>query len=545
MGASLLLVAFGLGTLFLLFSPYDEPDAHRLFLDPRPGAEAVALATALALLAFLGRRIGRAGRAVLAAAVLAIASVGLLDAALPGLFGRGIEVYWDLRHLPSLTGLLVDSVGPLRAAAIFAGAAVGVVVAWGAVLLALSALQRGFADRRLAASGAAAGLILLGVGFAFENAETRPLGLHAGASVRHHAASLYRGWQIASGRANPYSAALGAPALPQPGLARLAGRDLYLVFVESYGTAVLDRPDFAAALAPAVDRFERSVGGAGYALASHRILSPTYGGGSWLAHATIDSGIEVSDQFLYRLLAGTTRKTLPRYMEAAGYRTVDVMPGMKTVSDEDAFWGFEKRLYAADLGYDGPEFGWFRIPDQFTLRRIAEEAAAGDGRPLFVQAVLVSSHTPFVPVPPYVADWSPGDLYAGVTGEEWRRIYGPPDWARLDKPYLESVAYDLDTLAGWLERLPGEALVVLVGDHQPPAFVAGARQPWTVPIHVLSRDHSLVDRFAALGYMPGARPTQAAPWPRMADFMRDLFDAASADKPIMAREPLHDGSHAN
>jgi hypothetical protein len=537
--ATLCLCAFGFGALLLLFSPYDEPDAHRLFLDPRPAAEAVGLVTALATLAFFGARLGGWARGLLAVTVLAAGFVGLLDAALPMLFGRRLEAYWDLRHVPSLIGLLVDSAGPLQATLIFAGAATAILAGWAIIALALAGLWRAFADRRIAASVAAAGMILLGIAFAYEEESARPVSLHAGAAIRHHAAALYRGWQIASGRANPYSAALAAPALPRPGLELLAGRDVYLVFVESYGTAVLDRPDFAATLAPDFARFEETAARAGYALVSHRILSPTYGGGSWLAHAAVGSGIEVSDQFLYRLLVGGGRKTLAGFMAEAGYRTVQVMPGMKTPAPEDAFWGFEKRLYAADLGYAGPSFGWFAIPDQHTLKRVSEVAAEGDGRPLFLQAVLVSSHTPFAPVPPYVADWRDGDLYAGIPADAWSRIYAAPDWSRLEKPYVESIAYELQTLGGWLEHLPGDAVVVLLGDHEPPAFVAGAKQPWTVPIHILARDPTLVDRFAALGYTPGARPMQPAPWPRMADFMRDFFAAMSRDPPVIAREPLH------
>src|ERR1051325_4811041 len=107
---------------------------------------------------------------------------------------------------------------------------------------------------------------------------------------------------------------------------------------------------------------------------------------------------------------------------------------MKSAPPEDAGRAFATRLYAADLDYDGPPFGWFRIPDQFTLRRVSEIAAAG-GPPLFLHAVLVSSHTPFAPVPPYVADWRPGDLYTGVAQDEWDRIYAAPDWSHLERPY--------------------------------------------------------------------------------------------------------------
>src|SRR5258708_13574061 len=160
---------------------------------------------------------------------------------------------------------------------------------------------------------------------------------------------------------------------------------------------------------------------------SNRIVSPTFGGGSWLAHGTMASGIKL-DEFLSHLVLDSERRSLPRYMAAAGYRTVNLMPGIKRPMPESRFWGFEKSYYAADLAYRGPEFGWFEIPDQYTLKTFAARETHEDGRPLFAQIVLISSHTPFYPVPPYRADWADADEYAGVTKEQWERIYRQPDW---------------------------------------------------------------------------------------------------------------------
>src|SRR5438552_17776653 len=117
---------------------------------------------------------------------------------------------------------------------------------------------------------------------------------------------------------------------------------------------------------PALGAFAATVEEAGYGLVSSRILSPTFGGGSWLAHGTIDAGLKL-DPLLTRLVLDSGRATLARDMRAAGYRAVDVMPGLKSPEPEHEFWGFERSYYAADLGYRGPPFGWFDIPDQYTL----------------------------------------------------------------------------------------------------------------------------------------------------------------------------------
>ena len=95
---------------------------------------------------------------------------------------------------------------------------------------------------------------------------------------------------------------------------------------------------------------------------------------------------------------------LPGYFKDAGWRAIEIMPGIKAPDPEARAWGFDRDVYAAELGYHGPSFGWFAIPDQFTLERTAEiREALGSETPVFTQIVLVSSHIPFSPVPPYLA----------------------------------------------------------------------------------------------------------------------------------------------
>ncbi len=316
-------------------------------------------------------------------------------------------------------------------------------------------------------------------------------------------------------------AALAIPGPPPSDLARLKGHDVYLVFIESYGTIVFDRPAFRAALEGPMAQFAAAVTAAGYSVASNRLVSPTYGGGSWLAHATLASGVRLDDPVLYAALFRSGRKLLPAYFKQAGWRAIDIMPGIKGNYPEGRAWGFDREIFAADLDYRGPDFGWFQIPDQFTIERAgAIRSALGAGPPVFTQIVLVSSHIPFLPLPPYLADWNDAGTFAGVPRAVWPEIYRQPDWTHLAPAYVKSLEYDFAVLKDWLvERLRGNALVILLGDHQPPAMVGGEEQPWTVPIHVLSRDPALVAPFLAQGYVGGLDPTQSAPHPGMESFL--------------------------
>jgi hypothetical protein len=326
-------------------------------------------------------------------------------------------------------------------------------------------------------------------------------------------AVAWHAWEAAQGRENAWTRALEAPLPPHSDLAGLGGRDLHLVFVESYGTAALGAAPVRSALASFGAALERG----GYHALTHRLLSPTYGGASWLAHATLASGIRVADQLGYRLLLESRRPTLPRRMKDAGYRAIEIVPGIRTAGRDTALWGWDRIWDAAALGYDGPPFGWFRIPDQATLKTVL--AAEREG-PLFAQWALVSSHVPFVPVPPHVA-WEDAGLYRSVDQQTWERVYAAPDWRRLDLPYLESLGYVLRTLEDFVAALARDSVLVVLGDHQPPAFVLPGAD-WSVPVHILARDAALLEPFRRLGYVEGLLPGPAAPRP-MEGFLAEFL----------------------
>lgn len=511
----------GTALLSALFLPAHLADADRVTLDPRPELEVLLLVGIIAALAARGRNLPTALRWFLAAALALAALFHLAATAVPVFFGRELDLYWDLPHAPRLVGLFADAMGPVRGWLAVIGIALGAIALVAGIAGVLKLMERALRGR----FRAPATLALAGLGVALvplHGAGGSPVSTRLDAEIGHHAALVARAWRVMHGETGAYGVALAAPLPKASDLGGLRRRDVYLVFFESYGTTVLDDPQFALALAPALAEFEASVHEAGYYLASNRIVSPTFGGDSWLAHGTMASGLKL-DSFLYRLLIGTDRPTLPRYMKAAGYATLDIMPGLRGPWPEGDYWGFDRVIAARDLGYRGPAFGWFAIPDQYTLEMVLERVDAKPHPPLFAQIVLVSSHTPFAPVPPYLADWGDAGSYASVSQTEWNRIYAEPDWLHLEEPYLQSVTYDLEALAGWLQRLKGQPLVIILGDHQPPGFVSGAQAPHTVPIHVLSRDPDLVLPFASLGYVAGVVPPRDGDFAGMESFLANFL----------------------
>ncbi len=520
------LLGFFLGCAFIwaLFLPlYGD---RGLTVDARPP---VVLLVVLLLLGFVGQMRWALRpwlRWVLAVAIVLLALLQFVSAAVEQILDRSLDLYFDFRHVPNLLGLYLDAAGWRGMLAIIAGGLAAVLLLW-LTARALAAIDRAMARPMTAMAALVVGLIGL-VLIALPIAQ--PIDSAATRAASEQTMAAWRAFTVLHGFDTRYADALDAPQAPAGKLPGLKGRDVYLVFIESYGTVGLDDPGYRHVLDPALADFATTVEGAGYTLLSSRLVSPVFGGGSWLAHGTLASGIKL-DQLANELLLNGHRLTLPRYLAAAGYRTVEVMPGIKKPDPEAAFWGFDRHYFDADLGYTGPEFGWFNIPDQFTLRQFSAHELTQDHGPLFAQIVLVSSHTPFAPVPPYLDDWRDAGDYKTVPDNDWTRIYAQPDWNDLDQPYLDSVAYDLKTLSAWLKGLDRDALVIILGDHQPPEITRVAGQPWTVPVYVLSRDADLVQPFAALGYTPGGTPPARDNPEGMEKFLGEFLSAFSVAPP--------------
>ena len=196
------------------------------------------------------------------------------------------------------------------------------------------------------------------------------------------------------------------------------------------------------------------------------------------------------------------RDTVVTDFARRGYRTVAVMPGLRQRWPEGAFYGFDDVYGAARLDYRGPEFGWFAIPDQFTLAKFDTLELDRAPRPnLFVFYPTISTHFPFSPTPPYQPAWHRIFDAHPWDGPDVIRAYAQqPDWTHFAPGYVDAVAYTYETLAGYLRKHAGRDIVfVILGDHQPAAAVSGEGASWSVPVHVVASRPAILDRLLARG----------------------------------------------
>ena len=170
-------------------------------------------------------------------------------------------------------------------------------------------------------------------------------------------------------------------------LRALRGKDVLLVFVESYGQVALEGLPTSSQLRDSVDADSRRLEAAGYRSRSAYLTSPTFGAMSWLAHSTLQSGLWIDNQGTYDLLLDRDRLTLSSAFGKAGWRSVGMIPAdTEPWPEGQRFYRWEALHDLTNMDYEGPRFGYGRMPDQFALesfRRLELDRPGrgpGDGR---------------------------------------------------------------------------------------------------------------------------------------------------------------------
>jgi hypothetical protein len=316
---------------------------------------------------------------------------------------------------------------------------------------------------------------------------------------------------------------------PHQLLTGLRGKDVLFVFVESYGRVAVEGSSFSPGVNAVLAAGDRELRKAGFSSRSAYLTSPTFGALSWLAHATLQSGLWVDSQQRYDLLVTGSRLTLSQVFGRAGWRTVDFVPANTRDWPQGEFYGYDHIYDSRNIGYEGPRFGYPTMPDQFTLDAVQHlELAQEQRRPLMAEIDLVTSHAPWSRTPRLIDQSAVGDgsVYDGMpeelpsAGDIW------PDPTRIRAAYGQSIEYSLEALFTFMTTYGNDDLVVvMLGDHQPATIVSGEGAGREVPISVLSRDTKVLDAISGWGWDEGLRPGSDAPVWRM-DAFRDRFLAA-------------------
>jgi phosphatidylglycerophosphate synthase len=310
-------------------------------------------------------------------------------------------------------------------------------------------------------------------------------------------------------------------------LTGLRGKDVLLLFVESYGRVAAQGSSFSPRVDAVLDKGTAQLQAGGFSSRSAFLSSSTFGGLSWLAHSTLQSGIRIGTQRGYNQLVKSDRLTLSGAFKRAGWRTVSEDPANKrTWPEGSSFYHYDKIYDRRNVGYRGPGFGLPPMPDQYVLEALQRlELAKRPRPPLFAEVDLISSHAPWTRIPRLIAwdDVGDGSIFNRVGVEESTRAALFGDSKRARAAYGHSIEYTMSTIISFVQHYGDDkTVVVLLGDHQPATTVSGQGASHDVPISVIAHDPKVIDQIAGWGWQDGLRPSPQAPvWP-MASF-RDRF----------------------
>jgi phosphatidylglycerophosphate synthase len=471
---------------------------------------------------------------VVGAAVAALVVVKVLDIGFHEALDRPVALLTDWTYAGSAAGVLRDSVGGSAAVAIEIGLVAALVVGMVAVGLSVVRLSRTAARHRSSTARIAGALavtwllcLLIGVPAGDSGPVAARSAFDLASEQAHEVNAAVRDEQnftSALQRKDSYAVLPGNDLLTS-----LRGKDVVIAFIESYGRTAVAGSSFAPGVDATLAASDQALAGAGFQARSGFLTSPTFGGISWLAHSTLQSGVWVDSQTRYDQLMTSDHFTLSDAFGRAGWRTVvDVPSNTQDWAPARSFYHYDQVYDSRNVGYVGPKFSYAAMPDQYTLATFADRELGPGHAPVMAEIDLVSSHTPWTPLPRLVP-WSEvgdGSIFAPMPAE------GPtPDqvWRSADHVrdmYGQSVQYTWNSLVSFVQNAHDDNLVLIaLGDHQPAKIVSGTHPDHDVPISIIAHDPTVLDGISSWGWEDGLLPSSSAPVWRM-DTFRNRFLSA-------------------
>jgi hypothetical protein len=485
-------------------------------------------------------RAGRIAAVAVGVALGLLAILKVLDMAFFASLSRPFNPEVDWGYFGSAVGVLSDSIGRTDSIVATAAAALAAVAVLVFAPLSVLRLTRIVGRHRATSLRAITALGVVWTLFAVTGAQLVPgaplASTNASGLAADEVSQVYTG--IKDQQAFARTAAVD-PLRNTPGadlLTGLRGKDVIVAFIESYGRVAVQGSTFSPQVDAVLDSGTRRLKAAGFSAKSGFLTSPTFGGISWLAHSTLQSGLWINNQLRYNDLVTSDRFTLSDAFNRAGWRTVSDAPA------DDVYWPQGKSFYHYDtlynstnVGYVGPKFSYAPVPDQYTwstLQRL--ELAKPNHAPVMAEVDLVSSHTPWAPLP-HMIGWNQlgdGSVFDTMAAQGQSPDVVWRDPSHVQAAYGQSIQYSLNALISFVQTYHDKNLVLVVlGDHQPATIVSGHGGNHDVPITIISHDPAVMARITPWGWQDGMRPSPDAPvWP-MSAFLDRFLNAYGPHPP--------------
>jgi phosphatidylglycerophosphate synthase len=449
---------------------------------------------------------------------------------------RAFNPVRDWSSIGPAMGVVRDAIGTTLTNIVLVAVSIGLILLVGAItastihIIAVAARHRRRTVRGLAGLTAICGLC---AGLSLQLIPESPV---ASADAAGLAVAQVRATQAALSDPRRFERAIHRPdpqaTVPASDLLTgLRGKDVIIAFVESYGQVAVRGTSFS----PGVDAVLRHrtalLARAGWSAQSAWLTSPTFGGISWLAHSTLQSGLWVNTNQRYAQLVASSRFTLSDAFNKAGWRTVSDDPSDNTTwAPGTSFYHYDQLYDRRDVGYRGPTFSYASMPDQYTLAAFQRLELVTGHKPVMAEIDLVSSHIPWAPLPTMVP-WNKvgnGSIFDPMPARSESATTVWRNSSTVRQFYGRSIQYSLNALTSWVTELNDPNLVlILLGDHQPHTTVSGAGASHEVPISVVARDPSVFRQIASWHWQDGLLPGPKAPLEPMDAFRNQFLGAFS------------------
>jgi phosphatidylglycerophosphate synthase len=457
---------------------------------------------------------------------------------------RAFNPVTDWVSIGPALGVVSDSIGTAVTDILLVAVGIGLILLVGIItastihITAVAARHRHATVRGLAALAA---IWLLGAGLSLQLIPGSPV---ASASATGLAVAQVHATQAALSDPRRFEQAIHSPdpaaTIPASNLLTgLRGKDVIIAFVESYGQVAVRGTSFSPGIDTLLRQRTASLARAGWSTQSAWLTSPTFGGISWLAHSTLQSGLWVNGTQRYGELVASSRFTLSDAFDKAGWHTVSDDPA------DDPNWTVGKSFYHYDqvynkdnVGYRGPTFNFLSTPDQYTLAKFQQLELGPGHKPVMAQIDLESSHIPWAPLASMVP-WNKVGNGSIFDGQPARSETAPTVWRNANTVrqwYGRSIQYSMNALTSWVTELNDPNLVlILLGDHQPHTIVSGPGADHEVPISIVARDPSVFRQIASWHWQDGLLPGHSAPLEPMDAFRNQFLSAFSTVSSRAAR----------
>jgi phosphatidylglycerophosphate synthase len=455
------------------------------------------------------------------------------------LLNRAFNPVTDWSEIAQAKGVLQDSIGAkltnVVAVVLVIGLALLLVAITAAAihLTAVAARHRRGTVRGLAALTAVWGL---SAGLSLQFIPGSPI---ASASETSLAVAQVRATQAALADPRVFGQAIHSAdpeaAIPASDLLTgLRGKDVLIVFVESYGQVAVQGTSFSSGIDAVLRQQQDMLTRAGWSTESAWAGSPTSGGVSWLAHSTLQSGLWVNSQQRYDELIASQRFTLSDAFNKAGWHTVLDDPEDTPWATATSFYHYAQVYNRSNVGYHGPSFSYSAMPDQYTYAEFQRLELTPGHQPVMAQIATTSSHTPWVPLPSMVP-WNQvgnGSVFDSQRGTaaDVARVWSNTNTVR--QFFGQSIQYSMTALTSWVTQLNDPNLVlILMGDEQPHSTVSGNEPNNEVPISIITRAPSVLKQMSSWHWQNGLLPTAGAPLEPMDAFRNQFLNTFNSKTP--------------